>query len=382
MIKKTKSLSEKLKILMEERGMSQADLVKKTGINKGALSSYISGRYQPRIDKLELLADALSVPVNSLLGTEDYVLGDQLENVLQMVSTIIDVPYSVIRNNFIHNPVQIPRAKTDINGKETTYINLESLLEYYRNYFNKEQKRDFAERFSEALKIRKLKQETISYRTEISKKRISDYKTGKQIPNSNDIEKISIALKVNKDWLRGFDVPMDIDWNNFFEYNLPSVDLKENDTYEVQKEKIIFNLYNKLGRLNLEGLEYIEMFYETYSHEDDYLDNVIIQHDKGEILRFFQKIDQYDNSNIDFYSFLRIDFYSISQSILSTNKLYHDDKRKLLIFLNNLRYNKDFRISTIKEMEILLLSIETENNNITDLLEYTALIKTNNAFLD
>lgn len=39
--------AERLKEAMALRGYKQAELVEKTGINKGALSCYISGKYNP-----------------------------------------------------------------------------------------------------------------------------------------------------------------------------------------------------------------------------------------------------------------------------------------------------------------------------------------------
>ena len=41
--------SERIKEGMMLRGLKQVDLVEKTGISKGALSSYISGRYVPTL---------------------------------------------------------------------------------------------------------------------------------------------------------------------------------------------------------------------------------------------------------------------------------------------------------------------------------------------
>ena len=43
--------------------MQQAELAEKTGIDKGQISSYISGRYKPKLENLSLMAVALDVPV-------------------------------------------------------------------------------------------------------------------------------------------------------------------------------------------------------------------------------------------------------------------------------------------------------------------------------
>ena len=51
------TIAERIKFAMEVRKMRQVELVQKTGISKGAFSSYLSGNYNPKQDKLELIAD-------------------------------------------------------------------------------------------------------------------------------------------------------------------------------------------------------------------------------------------------------------------------------------------------------------------------------------
>lgn len=55
---------------MELRGLKQADLVERTGISKGALSSYISGRYVPKQNNTFLIAKALNVNEAWLMGAD------------------------------------------------------------------------------------------------------------------------------------------------------------------------------------------------------------------------------------------------------------------------------------------------------------------------
>ena len=52
------------------RGLKQVDLVEKTGISKGALSSYISGRYVPKQNNTFLIAKALDVSEAWLMGAD------------------------------------------------------------------------------------------------------------------------------------------------------------------------------------------------------------------------------------------------------------------------------------------------------------------------
>ena len=52
-------------------GLSQTELCEKTGLTKGAISSYLSGRYYPKQKTIELLANALNVSINYLMGYEE-----------------------------------------------------------------------------------------------------------------------------------------------------------------------------------------------------------------------------------------------------------------------------------------------------------------------
>lgn len=62
--------SERLKKVISEKGVKQVELIERTGISKGALSSYISGRYEPKQDNLYRLAKALDVNPAWLMGLD------------------------------------------------------------------------------------------------------------------------------------------------------------------------------------------------------------------------------------------------------------------------------------------------------------------------
>lgn len=61
-------VSERLREAMQEAGKKQADLVRETGIDKGALSSYLSGKYEPKQKAIGALARALNVTEMWLWG--------------------------------------------------------------------------------------------------------------------------------------------------------------------------------------------------------------------------------------------------------------------------------------------------------------------------
>lgn len=58
----------RIKSAMESAGMRQADLARKAEIDKGALSHYLKGRYEPKQDVINRLAIALGVSEMWLWG--------------------------------------------------------------------------------------------------------------------------------------------------------------------------------------------------------------------------------------------------------------------------------------------------------------------------
>lgn len=56
-----KKFAENLARVLEERGMSQTDLSKASGLSKDAISTYMRQRSIPTRDSLKLVADALGV---------------------------------------------------------------------------------------------------------------------------------------------------------------------------------------------------------------------------------------------------------------------------------------------------------------------------------
>ena len=57
---KTSSTSKRLKEAMQLRQMKQADLARATGLAKGGISNYVTGRYEPKSDVISKLAKALN----------------------------------------------------------------------------------------------------------------------------------------------------------------------------------------------------------------------------------------------------------------------------------------------------------------------------------
>ncbi|RRK10529.1 helix-turn-helix domain-containing protein [Lactiplantibacillus garii] len=63
--------ADRLKIAMQQAGMSSAQLSKTTGIGRSSISQWLSSKYVAKHDKVATLAAALEVDGEWLLGTTD-----------------------------------------------------------------------------------------------------------------------------------------------------------------------------------------------------------------------------------------------------------------------------------------------------------------------
>lgn len=64
-------LINRIKKILDERNMSKAELSRLTGISNSSLSEYLNGKYEPKQDKIALIARALHVSPAWLMGFED-----------------------------------------------------------------------------------------------------------------------------------------------------------------------------------------------------------------------------------------------------------------------------------------------------------------------
>lgn len=63
--------TQRLEAAFSSAGISQAELSRRSGIDRGSISLYLSGRYCPKADKLLRLAEALNVSPQWLSGAAD-----------------------------------------------------------------------------------------------------------------------------------------------------------------------------------------------------------------------------------------------------------------------------------------------------------------------
>ena len=61
----------RLKTIMSERKITQSELSKRTGIRQSSIFDWLNGRYEPKQDKIYLIAQALGVSPSWLLGYDE-----------------------------------------------------------------------------------------------------------------------------------------------------------------------------------------------------------------------------------------------------------------------------------------------------------------------
>lgn len=88
----TSTTAKRIREGMDIRGIKQSELVEKTGISKGALSSYLSGRYIPKQNNIFLIAKALDVSEAWLMGGDVPMerISHQPQNIEGVDSRLLD----------------------------------------------------------------------------------------------------------------------------------------------------------------------------------------------------------------------------------------------------------------------------------------------------
>jgi transcriptional regulator with XRE-family HTH domain len=63
----------RLKSVMKERKITQTELAKRTGIRQSSISDWLNDRYEPKQDKVYIIAKALNVSPAWLLGYDENI---------------------------------------------------------------------------------------------------------------------------------------------------------------------------------------------------------------------------------------------------------------------------------------------------------------------
>ena len=67
-MEKRENSSQRLRILMDKMNLEQADIVKRTGLTKSAVSQYVNGKREPRQDAISIICDAYSLNPTWFMG--------------------------------------------------------------------------------------------------------------------------------------------------------------------------------------------------------------------------------------------------------------------------------------------------------------------------
>lgn len=123
------TIADRMKYAMSVRNMKQAELVDKTGIGKSSISQYLSGHYEPKKKNLYLIAKAMDVNENWLLGNEvpmerkKYKLGSELFKMLEQISETLNLPLETLSDAFVGN-TELIKIKAEDGHKVLNYDNL------------------------------------------------------------------------------------------------------------------------------------------------------------------------------------------------------------------------------------------------------------------
>ena len=88
------TIADRLREALTAAGKKQADLVRETGLDRGSVSSYLSGKYEPKQKAIYKMAQALDVSESWLLGydvpmarTPESKKNDQLAKLIVKMRT-------------------------------------------------------------------------------------------------------------------------------------------------------------------------------------------------------------------------------------------------------------------------------------------------------
>ncbi len=99
MKKKVSTVAERLQEALDDKGYRQRDLMNLTGISRDQISHYLSGDYRPKADRLFLMARALGVAEDWLMGydvekypksvvKEEYQVGNEILNIFDHLNSL------------------------------------------------------------------------------------------------------------------------------------------------------------------------------------------------------------------------------------------------------------------------------------------------------
>lgn len=146
--------------ILYEKQISAAEISRRTGISEATMSKYRKGIHMPQGQNLQIIANALGV-------TTDYLLGSDGAKNLNETQDVNSAP------------------QVNLSSQEIS---------------------DFSRRFSNLLYRKRVKASDLAKTTGIAEATISQYKKGVYFPSSQNLQLIAKALGVTIDYLLGIDM--------------------------------------------------------------------------------------------------------------------------------------------------------------------------------
>lgn len=85
----TVELGRRIQELLDQKGISRKEFAAMTGLTEAAISRYVTGKREPRAVTLSLIANALGVSMDDLLGTP-CDNPEKLDHAVRMVARSVD----------------------------------------------------------------------------------------------------------------------------------------------------------------------------------------------------------------------------------------------------------------------------------------------------
>ncbi|MCH5299019.1 MAG: helix-turn-helix transcriptional regulator [Ruminococcus sp.] len=114
----------KVKQLMKEKKLTQADIVRLTGLSKSGVSQYLSGKNKPSKKALAKIADALNV------SPEQLTDNSRKRITVQEAAELMGKSPQFVRVAMQHNALPIGTAVKISGSKYTYYISPKLFTEY------------------------------------------------------------------------------------------------------------------------------------------------------------------------------------------------------------------------------------------------------------
>lgn len=122
---KKAEIKDRIKEAMEIREIKQTELVERTGIDKGQMSSYLSGKYKPKQRNINLIAHALSVDEAWLMGYDVPIKGysSSSENTSPKIMQYYEMLNDVGKHEATKRVKELTELPRYVQEDTTYYIN-------------------------------------------------------------------------------------------------------------------------------------------------------------------------------------------------------------------------------------------------------------------